>query len=74
MSDDYAQFKAEYEIPSRPDVAFTTWYDPDQDWLTLEARDKVSGALVSAVGCRMAQATPAPEPEPAIGGDDDPEG
>lgn len=70
MSDDYTQFKADYEIASRPDVQFTTWYDPDRDWLTLEARDKATGALVSAVGCRMEMAVPLQVPE-QIGDNDD---
>ncbi|MFB7853828.1 hypothetical protein [Rhodococcus qingshengii] len=52
--------KAEFLIPSRPDLTFKAWYNPDDDWLAIEGFD-ADNVMRVGVGCRMAQATPAPE-------------
>lgn len=55
MSDhgvDLDELRAVYDIASLPGHTFTTWYDPNKQWVSVEIRDQ-NGALAGASGFRI---------------------
>lgn len=67
MSDhgvDLDELRAEYEIASLPGHTFTTWFDPNQNWVSVEIRDQ-NGALAGSSGFRITPTAPNPPVEGA---------
>lgn len=56
--------RAEYEIEVLPGHTFTTWFDPSQNWVSVEIRDQ-NGALAGSSGFRITPTAPNPPEEGA---------